>query len=128
VLEDLLRRARLTVSLRDEDGEPVAPMRADGARTRGGSRYPAHTDLRATGWFVPRRLRTMTSIEALDWWTRSRRVKDPAISYHLSPFRKEVERWLYGTPDDHPALHQLVAEVQHLDDQREDRRTARRAA
>ncbi|GAA5130309.1 hypothetical protein GCM10023339_60560 [Alloalcanivorax gelatiniphagus] len=125
VVADLLHRARLQVRVSDRHGEPVVPMRADGALTRAGSRYPAHVDLRATGWFVPRRLRAMTSVEAYAWRERSRRVKDPAIRYRLAPHHRQVERWLYGTPDDHPALHQLVAEVRHLDDLREDRRRAR---
>ncbi len=127
VVEDLLARARLVVTVHDQHGEPVGPMRADGARTRGGSRFPAHADLRATGWWVPRELRAWTSVEAYAWVERSRRAKDPAIRYHLSPFRKRIERLLHGTPDDHPARHQLVAEVQSLDDQREDRRRAARA-
>ena len=42
-----------------------------------------------------------------------------------SPFWKRIERQLYGIPDDHPALHQLVAEVRYLDECREDRRRAR---
>ena len=111
-----------------QTGEAVGPMRADGARTHGGSRYPAHTDLTATGWSVPRRLRAMTSIEAFAWRDRSRRVGDPAIRYRTSRFRKQTERWLRGTPDDHPALHQFVAEVRYLDECREDRRGARLGA
>jgi HTH-type transcriptional regulator/antitoxin HipB len=124
VVEDLVRRAGLEVSLRDRDGEPVAPMRADGARTRGGSRFPAHTDLRATGWWVPRALRAMTSVEAYDWVDRSRRTGDPAIRCRTSPRWKRLERWRYGIPVDHPAVHQLVAEVRSLVERREDRRRA----
>ena len=125
VVERLLRMARVRMSFHDEDtGQPVGPMRADGARTYRGSRYPAHTDLRAVGWWVPRRLRAMTSIEAFDWRDRSRRVGDPAVRYRTSPFWKQTERWLLGTPDDHPASHQLVAEVRYADECREDRRRA----
>jgi HTH-type transcriptional regulator/antitoxin HipB len=119
VVERLLRLARLRVTVRDEDGQDVGPMRADGARTQGGSRYPAHVDLRATGWSIPRRLRAMTSVEAFSWRDRSRRTGDPAVRYRLSPHWKRIERHLYGIPDDHPALHQLVAEVRYLDERRE---------
>ena len=126
VVEDLLRRAGLEVRLRDRHGEPVVPMRADGARTHGGSRFPAHTDLRASGWWVPRRLRAMTSVEAYAWRDRSRRLGDPAIRCRIEPGAKRRERWLYGTPDDHPAVHQFVAEVRFLDEQREDRLRAAR--
>jgi HTH-type transcriptional regulator/antitoxin HipB len=127
MVERLLRMARLEVTVRDQEGEVVGPMRADGARTRSGSRYPAHVDLRATGWWVPRRLRSMTSVEAYAWRDRSKAIGDPAIRYHASPFRKGVERWLHGTPDDHPALAQLVAEVRHLDERREASRRPRAA-
>lgn len=127
VVEQLLRMARLRMSLHDEDtGGSVVPMRADGARTRGGSRYPAHGDLVATGWWVPRRLRAMTSTESFRWVDRSRQAGDPAIVCRISPLRKQQVRSAYGTPDDHPAVHQLVAEVRYLDDCREERRRAAR--
>ena len=127
VVERLLRLARLQVTVRDEDGREVGPMRADGARTHGGSRFPAHVDLRATGWWVPRRLRAMTSIEAYAWRDRSGRAGDPAVGYCVSPFWKGIERQLHGTPDDHPALDQLVAEVRFLDERREEGRWPRAA-
>jgi DNA-binding XRE family transcriptional regulator len=128
VVERLLRMARLRMDFHDEDtGERVGPMRADGARTHGGSRYPAHGDLTATGWWVPRHLRAMTSIEAFAARDRSRRVGDPAIRCRLSPFWKLIERQVHGTPDDHPAVHQLAAEVRYLDERREDRFRARAA-
>ena len=128
VMERLLRMARVRMRFLDEEtGEEVGPMRADGARKHGGSRYPAHTDLRATGWWVPRRLRSMTSVEAFRWRDRSRRVGDPAIRCRTSRFWKRVERELYGIPDDHPAVHQFVAEVRYLDECREDRFRARAA-
>ena len=128
VLQRLLRMARVGMSFHDEEtGEPVGPMRADGATTHAGSRYPAHADLKAAGWWVPRRLRAMTSIEAFRWWDQSQREGDPAIRYRRSPFWKQLERQLYGTPDDHPALHQFVAEMRYVDECREDRRRAREA-
>jgi len=127
VVERMLRLARLRVTVHDEDGSEVGPMRADGARTYGGSRFPAHVDLRATGWWVPRRLRAMTSVEAFTWRDRSRRLGDPAVRYHVSRFRKEIERELHGTPDDHPASHQLAAEVRFLDERREAWRPRRAA-
>lgn len=127
VVEDLLRRAQLEVRLVDRHGERVEPMRADGARTRGGSRFPAHADLRASGWWVPRALRAMTSVEAFARVDRSRREGVPAIRCRTSPWSKASERWLYGVPDDHPATHQFVAEVRFLDEQREDRGRASRS-
>ena len=128
VVERLLRMARLRMGFVDEDtGDRVGPMRADGARTHGGSRYPAHADLTATGWWVPRRLRSMTSVEAFRWRDRSRRVGDPAIRYRRPGFWKRMERELRGTPDDHPAVHQFVAEVRCLDERREDRSRSRAA-
>jgi HTH-type transcriptional regulator/antitoxin HipB len=129
VLERLLRMAGLRARLADETtGEEVVPMRADGARTHGGSRYPAHVDLRATGWWVPQALRRMTTVEYVEARERSRRLRDPAIHYRLCPHDRRLERDLFGTPDDHPAVHQLAAEVDHLDDLREDRRQVPRAA
>ncbi|RYB90221.1 XRE family transcriptional regulator [Nocardioides glacieisoli] len=128
VMERLLRMARLRMDFHDEDtGQEVGPMRADGARKHGGSRYPAHTDLTATGWWVPRRLRAMTSIEAFRARDHSKRVGDPAIRYRVSPFWKRILRETWGTPDDHPAVHQFVAEVRYLDEVREDRRTSMRS-
>ena len=129
VLERMLRLARVEVTLRDEDtGKQVRPMRADGARKHGGSRFPAHTDLRATGWWVPRALRRMTSVEYFVQRDRSREARDPYISYRTSPRAKRVERAIYGTPDDHPAVHQLAAEAEHLDELREAWRPVPRAA
>ncbi|KRE94793.1 hypothetical protein ASG76_10410 [Nocardioides sp. Soil774] len=122
----LLELAGVEVRLTDRDtGAEVAPMREDGARKHGGSRYPAHTDLKAAHWWIPRRLRSMTSVEAYDARDRSRRRRDPGIRFTLSPHRKGIERWLHGTPDDHPAVHQLAAEVEWCDEQRERRRAGR---
>lgn len=128
MVERLLRMAGVGMGFRDEEtGEPVLPMRADGARTHGGSRYPAHGDLRAVGWWVPRRLRAMTSTEAFEWWDRSQRVGDPAITCSTSRLWKQMMRRVHGTPDDHPAVHQLVAEVRWADECREERRWASRS-
>ena len=55
VLQQMLRLAGIAVALHDEEsGEDIEPMRADGARQRNGNRFPAHVDLRVTGWWVPR--------------------------------------------------------------------------
>ena len=123
VMERLLRMARVRMGFHDEEtGEEVGPMRADGVRTHGGGRYPAHGDLSARGWWVPRRLRSMTSSEAYAWRDRSQRAGDPAVRCRLEPARKWLEREIWGTPDDHPALHQFVAEVRSIDECRADRR------
>ncbi len=125
VLQKLLAMAGIRVELRDEDSdEEVGPMRADGARNRGGSRYPAHADLRVTGWWVPREDRRMTTIGYFVNLTRSRQLRRPAVHYSLSPRIKRIERLLYGTPDDHPAHHQLVAEAEHLEEVRQSLRRA----
>jgi hypothetical protein len=100
----------------------VEPMRADGARTHAGSRFPAHVDLRARGWWLPRRLREMTSIEAWQWLDRSRVAREPAIGFCLSPSDKAYERQRWGVPDDHPAVHQFAAEVEWREEQLERRR------
>ena len=93
VVERLLRMARLRMSFHDEDtGERVGPMRADGARTHGGSRYPAHGDLTATGWWVPRRLRAMTSIEAFACGTAQDGWVTRRSGVGSSPFWKLIER------------------------------------
>jgi HTH-type transcriptional regulator/antitoxin HipB len=134
VLQRLLElagvRAEVTMT-HTASGEVVAPMRGDGARTRRGSRFPAHVDLQATSWWVPRRLAAATSMEYWAWLERSRRQGDPAIGYRLGGHHKERERRLHGIPDDHPALHQFVAEVRWHDEERERNRAhirARRAA
>ena len=129
VVVRMLRLARLKVVLRDEDtGEEVGPMRADGARKHGGSRFPAHADLRATGWWVPRAWRDMTTVEYFRHRDRSREARDPAIRYRTSRYLKAVERAVFGVPDDHPAVHQLAAEAEFLDEQRARRLGASRAA
>ncbi len=109
VVERLLRLARLQVTVRDEDGREVGPMRADGARTHGGSRFPAHVDLCATGWWVPRRLRAMTSIERTPgatgpggWGTRpsatSSRRSGRGSSGSCTAPRTTIRRWISSSP------------------------------
>ena len=123
VLQQMLQMAGLRMGFTDaETGQRVEPMRADGARTHAGSRFPAHVDLRARGWWLPRRLRAMTSIEAWQWLDRSRAQGEPAIGFCLSPHDKRYERQRWGVPDDHPAVHQFVAELEWREEQRERRR------
>jgi HTH-type transcriptional regulator/antitoxin HipB len=123
VLQQMLSLAGLAVTLHEEEsGERVEPMRADGARQRNGSRYPAHVDLRVTGWWVPRAVRRMTTIGYFTSKDRSRRLGLPSVHYRTSPHLKRIERMLLGTPVDHPAFYQLRAEAQHLDDEWQARR------
>jgi HTH-type transcriptional regulator/antitoxin HipB len=123
VLQQMLRLAGIAVTLHDEEsGERVEPMRADGARTRNRSRFPAHVDLRVTGWWVPRAFRRMTSIDYFTSVDRSRRLGIPSIRYRTSRHVKRIERMLHGTPVDHPSRRQLKAEAVHLDEAREARR------
>lgn len=123
VLHRLFRLAGLRATVHDRTtGEEVGPMRNDGARTHGGSRYPAHTDLRATGWWVPSGL--MSTMAAFHrWWDRSRARRDPMIRFRTCRHLRALERQMFGTPDDHPALHQLAAEAEHLDERRQARRS-----
>ncbi|PKH43557.1 HTH-type transcriptional regulator / antitoxin HipB [Nocardioides alpinus] len=119
VIQGLLVLAGLRASFHSDDsGEEVEPMRDDGARDRAGRRFPAHVDLTVTGWWCPRSAECTADV--LAWRTRSRARRDPAIRFHTS--LKRLYRLMYGTPDDHPAHHQLVAEAVHLDDRREQRR------
>jgi HTH-type transcriptional regulator/antitoxin HipB len=123
VLQRMLSLAGIEVALHEEEsGESVEPMRADGARRRNGSRYPAHVDLRVTGWWVPRAVRRMTSIDYFTCQARSRRLGIPSVRYRTGPRARRIERMILGTPVDHPAFHQLRAEAQHLDDERQARR------
>jgi len=127
VMQHLLALAGLGSTVHDvESGEVVEPMRDDGARDRGGRRYPAHVDLRVTGWYVPRGLEC-TSEPA--WWRRASRArKEPLVLHHTSPYWRWVRRHFFGTPVDHPASRQLVAEAEHLDEVREARQQQWRAA
>jgi len=127
-LQQLLQLARIRVELKDDDtDEEIGPMRADGARNRAGSRYPAHVDLEVTGWWVPREDRRMTTIGYFVNQARSRERGLPAVRYRLNGRHKQVQRMLLGTPDDHPARHQLRAEAEHLQDLKDDLRRARTA-
>ncbi len=117
VVQQLLRLAGLRATVHDaETGEEVDPMRDDGARDRGGRRYPAHVDLEVTGWWVPRGLDC--TLELARWRHRSRERQDPYVRYRTSPHLRWRLRRVWGTPDDHPARHQLVAEAVHLDERR----------
>lgn len=124
VVEDLLARAGIALQFHDGDGEVVEPMRDDGSRDRGNRRFPAHVDLSAYEWWTPRGSSSMA------WHPlavrRARQRQDPRITFRLSPWRKAAERLMWGTPVDHPARHQLVAEVRWIDEQREDRDRPRR--
>ena len=119
VVEQLLRLAGLAGSVHEVDsGELVEPMRDDGARDRGGRRYPAHVDLRVTGWYVPRGLDCTADLGL--WRRRSRQRKEPRVQHQTSAILRWRDRRAFGTPVDHPAHHQLVAEAEHLDAVREE--------
>lgn len=119
VLQHLLALARLRVRMQDvETGEEVEPMRDDGARDRGGRRYPAHVDLSVVGWWAPRGVESTADV--LWWRRRSRERRVPHVAFHTS--LRSVHRLVRGTPVDHPAHHQLVAEAVHLDEVRQERR------
>lgn len=121
VVQRLLEMARLRVRFHDEESdEVVEPMRDDGARDRANRRYPAHVDLRVTGWWMPRG--TECTADVLLWRRISRQRRNPAIRYRTSPALRAIHRLLSGTPDDHPSGIQLVAEADHLDEVRELRR------
>ncbi|MDT0187767.1 helix-turn-helix transcriptional regulator [Microbacterium sp. ARD31] len=122
---EMLRLAQVRIDLRHrETGALVEPMRDDGGRDRAKRRYPAHVDLVVTGWWVPRD--AMMSGQHLRWRARSRRWQVPYVRYHRT--WKYVLRRVRGTPVDHPAHHQLVAEAHHLDEVREERRRLALAA
>lgn len=122
VLHRLLRLAGLHATFHeDETGEEVGPMRDDGARKHGGSRYPAHTDLQATGWWVPSGLLS-TMAEFYSWRDRSRARRDPMVRFLTCRHLRRLDRMMFGTPDDHPSIRQLAAEAEHLDERREQRR------
>lgn len=119
VLQHLLTLAGLRARYeRTASGTAVEPMRDDGARDRAGRRFPAHVDLTVIGWRCPRGV--TTSAEFLAWRSRQPARRDPAITFHLS--LRRLYRLMYGTPVDHPSHDQLVAEAEHLDEVREQRR------
>ncbi|MDR7251699.1 HTH-type transcriptional regulator/antitoxin HipB [Nocardioides sp. BE266] len=120
VLLEMLRLAGLRLSLHDQEtGKEVEPMRDDGGRDRARRRYPAHVDLEVTGWWAPRD--AMMTGQGPWWRGRSRKWEVPSVRYHHRRW-KRILRDVYGTPVDHPARHQLVAEAFHLDELREERR------
>lgn len=121
VLHHLLRLAGLTMAIQDENGVEVMPMRDDGGRDTGGRRYPAHVDLTVRGWWVPRGVQSTMADYTL-WTHRSRARKTPLVQFRTCTALRWIERLLYGTPDDHPARHQLVAEAVHLDEAAAQRR------
>jgi HTH-type transcriptional regulator/antitoxin HipB len=128
VLDHMLRLAGLRATFHDEEtGAEVGPMRADGARQRGGNRYPAHGDLSVLGWWVPRALQS-TMAAYYTARDRSRARRDPAIRCRINPYWRAIERSTWGTPDDHPSLWQLAAEAEHLDEKREGLGRRRQAA
>lgn len=126
LLLQMARMAGLHVELHDESGAVHPAMRGDGARDRAGRRYPAHVDLRTSGWRVPED----ASLRA-DYWQlveAARRRRDPRVRFHTSAWRKDGLRAAFGQPVDHPSLEQLVAEVQFHDDAWLERRDASRRA
>ena len=126
VLHRMLDLAGLRASFHDAaTGAEVGPMRDDGARQHGGNRFPAHGDLTATGWWVPRTLRS-TMAEYYVARDRSRARRDPRIRCLVDPHWRSIFREVWGTPDDHPAAWQLAAEMEHLDEEREARRRVAR--
>ena len=127
VVQHLFGLAGLRAEVHDaESGEVVEPMRDDGARDRAWRRYPAHVDLTVTGWYVPRGLDC--TAEAGRWRRWSRARKDPYVRHHTSAYLRRRQRCVFGTPVDHPAQRQLVAEAEHLDEVRADRLERPRAA
>ena len=97
VLHQLLRLAGLDTTVHDPGtGVEVEPMRDDGARDRGGRRYPAHVDLMATGWYVPRGLDC--TLDAKKWERSSRRRELPRVRYEASRYLRWRWRSAFGTP------------------------------
>ena len=127
VVLQLFRLAGLRAAVHDvESGEVVEPMRDDGARDRADRRYPAHVDLRVTGWYVPRGLEC--TAEPARWRQRSRELEEPYVRHHTSAYLRRLQRRVFGTPVDHPSARQLVAEAVHLDEVRAAPLGPRRAA
>ncbi|WP_322919704.1 helix-turn-helix domain-containing protein [Nocardioides renjunii] len=119
VLHAMVRRAGLRERyVAVDSGEEVEPMRDDGARRHGGSRFPAHVDLRVNGWWAPAGLRS--SMELWNWVDRSRVRRDPMVRCRTSRWLRRLERLMWGTPDDHPSLRQLAAEAEHRDERRDE--------
>jgi HTH-type transcriptional regulator/antitoxin HipB len=109
VVERMLAMGGLRLAICDAAGEPVAPMREDAARDRAGRRFPAHVDLDAMGWRVPRGLHL-----SVEWGVAHRHAVEqriPHIRYERSRWRS-ITRRLLGTPDDHPTHAELVSAVE----------------
>ncbi|CAM3928000.1 helix-turn-helix domain-containing protein [Nocardioides zeicaulis] len=127
MVQQLMRLAGLRATVQDaETGEEVEPMRDDGHRDRAGRRFPAHVDLEVTGWWAPRGLDCTLDLER--WRRRSREQQEPRVLHHTSPHLRHRLRRAWGTPADHPAWRQLVAEAVHLDERREERMRRHRVA
>jgi HTH-type transcriptional regulator/antitoxin HipB len=120
----MLDLARLRLEVRDQGGAEVIPMRDDGARDRAGRRYPAHVDIRALGWWVPSRQRT--GVVQVVAQRRSRATRDVMVTFHLRSWRRHCWRLAFGTPVDHPARPQLVADAVAADEWVQDRVRERR--
>ena len=123
MLIELARMAGLDLVLHDGEGAVEPPMRADGARDHAGRRYPAHVDLQARDWELPRDAACRADTPLL--LAAARRRLDPAIRFHTT-WRKHVLRSAFGQPVDHPSLRQLIAEVQFRDEKREAWRASER--
>jgi transcriptional regulator with XRE-family HTH domain len=104
-LERMAARAGLRLVLVDDDGASVEPMRLDGARDRGGRRFPAHVDLHATEWWTPPG--SHLTVEGLTARLESQRRGQPRIGYSRGIWQR-LERALYGVPPDHPSREELV--------------------
>ena len=104
-LERMAARAGLRLVLVDDHGASVEPMREDGARDRGGRRFPAHVDLRAAEWWTPPG--SHLTVEGLTARWESERRGQPRIGYSRGLWQR-LERALYGEPPDHPSLEELV--------------------
>jgi hypothetical protein len=105
----MLAMSGLRLEMIDAEGVSVAPMRDDAARDRAGRRFPAHVDLRAVGWWVPRGLHL--SVEGLIAYRRAAQQRIPDVRYERSQWRRIMRR-IGGVPDDHPTRPELVAAVE----------------
>ena len=121
VIVELLGLAKLHVTIHDDEtGEKVEPMRDDGGRDRGGRRYPGARRSDGAGLVVSPWRGVDDAI--FRWQDRSRARRSPRVRFRTSPGVRLIERMTWGTPVDHPSDRQLVAEAQHQDEVREERR------
>ena len=126
VLHYLLGMAGLRASVHDEEtGAEVEPMRDDGARRHGGNRFPAHTDLRVVGWWIPSHVES-TMVEYGEWRNRSRARRDPMIRSTLCPHLDGSSASCTAPRTTIPRCTSWCAEAEHLDDRREQRRLSAR--